>query len=108
MIPEYVSTSVTLLDWIQEYNSIVHEQAVKYIKENSDLINTNIDEFIIMCPESCKHEVERMLFKAGIEFSDMSLKTWEKFIFDTKSKDYMKNTCKWITIDTIPEVEETL
>ena len=58
-----------------------------------------------MCPESCKLEVKDMLSKAGIEFPDWSLKKWEKFIFDTKSKYY---TSKWISIDTIPEVEETL
>lgn len=94
--------------WIDELSRQEHDLAVNYIKSNSDLLDTNLEEFVRNCPPSCKLEVKGMLLKAGIEVPDMSLKTWEKFIFDTKSKDYMANTCKWITIDTIPEVEETL
>ena len=94
--------------WIDELDRQAHDLAVSYIKSNSDLLDTNIEEFIKNCPPSCELQVKEMLLKAGIEFPDMSLKKWEKFIFDTNSKDYMTNTCKWITIDTIPEVEETL
>lgn len=104
------SSDVTqmLQDWIDELDRREHDLAVSYIKSNSDVLDTNVEEFVRNCPPSCKLHVEEMLLKAGIGFPNISLKMWEKSIFDTNPKDYMSNTSKWITIDTIPEVEETL
>lgn len=101
-----LDTLQMLQDWINKEDILAHDLAVSYIKSNSDLLDTNLEEFVRNCPPSCKLKVAEMLLKAGIELSNISLKTWEKSIFDTNPN--IGNTSKWITIDTIPEVEETL
>ena len=70
---------------LSKYKLKVREQAVKYIKENAGLLNTNIDEFIKNCPEFCKPEVVSMLSKAGIDFHYVSLNPWDIFDHDTIS-----------------------
>ena len=113
-----LDTLQMLQDWIHELDRQQHDLAVNYIKSNSDLLDTNLEEFVRNCPPSCKLEVKKMLLKAGIEVPDTSLKQWDKLLSDyvktykiyheKNFKDYMENACNWITIDTIPEVEETL
>ena len=107
-----LNTLQMIQDWINELDYQAHDLAVSYIKSNSDLLDTNLEEFIRNCPASCTLKVEDMLLKAGIElpaigFPEASLKNWEKFMFSTHPKDYMSKTCNWIDIE-IPEVEETL
>lgn len=68
------NTLQTLQDWIDALKRQEYDLAVSYIKSNSDLLDTNLEEFIRNCPTSCKLQVEEMLLKAGIEFPDTSLK----------------------------------
>lgn len=83
-----------LQDWINELDSQAHDLAVSYIKSNSDLLDTNLEEFIRNCPTVCKLPVKEMLLKAGIEFPDMSLKQYDKLLsgyVKTYNIDYQKS-----------------
>ena len=109
-------------DLINALDSQAHDLAVSYIKSHSDLLDTNLEEFIRNCPPSCELKVQEMLLKAGIEFPDMSLKKWDKLLSDyakTYNIDYQKsfddyisytlsNKSNWTIIDTNPVMEETL
>ena len=108
--------------WINKQDSQAHDLAVSYIKSNSDLLDTNIDEFIKNCPEGCKLKVEEMLLKAGIEFPDTSLKKYDKLLPDyirADKIDYQKslddytsytlnNKSNWTVMDTGPVMEGIL
>ena len=72
--------------------------AVKYIEENVDLVDTDLQKFMDNCPASCKLEVYQMLLKAGIDMKDYviigSLKLWENYIHDANPQFQ-----QWYTID---------
>lgn len=119
-------------DWIKAEADKAHSMAVKYIEENVDLIDTDLQKFMDDCPRSCQLEVYEMLLKAGIDMKDYvingTLKQWENYIhdsnyqprqyytFDCKENldDYIKETLTWktdwrhdaIVLDTIPAIEE--
>ena len=109
-------------DWINTLDSQTNALAVSYIKSNSHLLDTNLEEFIRNCPPACKLKVEEMLLKAGIKLPDTSLKKYDKLLSDyvkaykidyQKSfEDYMSytlnNKSDWTVIDTSPVMEETL
>lgn len=109
-------------DWINELDRQEHDLAVSYIKSNSDLLDTNLGEFIRNCPPSCQLKVTEMLLKAGIKVPDISLKKYYKILSNyvkTYNIDYQKtfedytsyalnNKSDWTVIDTSPVMEETL
>lgn len=125
---EYISTITMLQDWIKAETNKKHSTAVKYIEENVDLIDTDLQKFMDNCPTSCQLEVYEMLLKAGIDMKDYvisgSLKLWDNYIHDANPQfhqyytidykqqldDYKTKTITWktdwrydaIVLDTIP------
>lgn len=124
---------ITLLQsWIEFETKKKHSMAVKYIEENVDLIDTDLQKFMDDCPASCSLEVYEMLLKAGVDMKDYvingTLKQWENYIHDAnpqfqqyytvdyeeKLDKYITETLKWktdwrhdaIVLDTIPAIEE--
>lgn len=124
---------ITLLQsWIESETKKKHLMAVKYIEENIDLIDTDLQKFMDDCPTSCKLEVYEMLLKAGVDMKDYVingiLKKWDNYIHDAnpqfqqyytvdyeeKLDKYITETIKWnsdwrhdaIVLDTIPAIEE--
>ena len=121
-----------LQDWIKAETKKTHLMAVKYIEENVDLIDTDLQTFMDDCPAVCKMEVYEMLLKAGIDMTgyviNSSLKRWESYIHDAnpqykqwytidykeKMDKYIEETITWKTnwgsdtmvLDTIPAVEK--
>lgn len=125
-----------MITWLQKEQEIEnkwkHSMAVKYIEENVDLIDTDLQKFMDDCPTSCQLEVYEMLLKAGIDMKDYvfngSLKQWSNYIHDAnpqfqqyytidykqKLDEYIDKTIMWktdwrhdaIVLDTIPAVEE--
>ena len=121
-----------LQDWTEKENRKIHSMAVKYIEENVDLIDTDLQKFMDDCPTSCQIEVYDMLLKAGIDMKDYvvnsTLKHWSNYIHDAnpqfhqyytidykqKIDEYIDKTITWktdwrhdaIVLDTIPTVEE--
>lgn len=120
----------TLQDWINTETIKKHSMAVKYIEENVDLIDADLQKFMDDCPSSCQLEVYEMLLKAGIDMKDYvingALKQWDIYIHDANLQfqqyyaidythkaytyDYISETTDWqhdtIVLDTIPYVEE--
>ena len=128
---DYTSTLTTLQDWIESEATKAHLIAVKYIEENVDLIDTDLQKFMDDCPRSCQLEVYKMLLRAGIDMKDYVfsgvIKQWDNYIHDAnlqfnqyytidyKQKiDDMTETITgktdWrhdiIVLDTIPTIEE--
>ena len=130
---DYISTLTTLQDWIKAEVDKKHSLAVKYIEENVDLIDTDLQKFMDDCPRSCQLEVYEMLLKAGIDMKDYvisgALKQWENYVHDanpqfhkyeytidykTELNDYVEKTITYkpqymfdsIVIDSIPVVTE--
>ena len=121
-----------LQDWIKTETDKKHSMAVKYIEENVDLIDTDLQKFMDACPRECQFEVYEMLLKAGIDMKDYvindTLKHWGNYIHDAnpqfsqyctidykqKLDDYIGKTITWktdcrhdtIVFDTIPAIEE--
>ena len=122
-----------MITWLQREQEIenkwIHSKAVKYIEENVDLIDTDLQKFMDDCPSSCQLEVYEMLLEAGIDMMDYvinsSLKHWSnKYILDKSQyctidykkelDDYIKKTVTWkpqyvfdsVVIDDIPVVTE--
>ena len=121
-----------LQDWTEKENRKIHSMAVKYIEENVDLIDADLQKFMDDCPTSCQIEVYEMLLKAGIDMKDYvvnsTLKHWSTYIHDAnpqfhqyytidykqKLDEYIDKTITWkthwghdaIVLDTIPAVEE--
>ena len=125
-----------MITWLQKEQEIEnkwkHSMAVKYIEENVDLIDTDLQKFMDDCPTSCQPEVYDMLLKAGIDMKDYvfdgSLKHWCNYIYganpqfqqyytiDYKQKmdEYIEKTVTWkpqyvfdsVVIDDIPVVTE--
>ena len=119
-------------DWIKAENDKKHSMAVKYIEENVDLIDTDLQKFMDNCPTSCQLELYDMLLKAGIDMKDYvfndSLKQWDVYIHDAnpqfqqwytidykeKMDEYITETITWktdwrhdtIVLDTIPVINE--
>ena len=132
MEPKYYNTLTMLQDWINSAAKKTHLIAVKYIEENVDLIDTDLQKFMDNCPSSCQLEVYEMLLKAGIDMKNYvindALKQWDKYIHDAnpqlhqyytidyekKIDSYIKDTVTWktdwrhdsIVLDTIPVIEE--
>ena len=83
---DYTSTLTILQDWIKSETDKKHSMAVKYIEENVDLIDTDLQKFIDDCPRSCQLEVYEMLLKAGIDMKEYvingTLKQWKNYIHD--------------------------
>ena len=128
----YTFTIGTLQDWIEAENNKKHSMAVKYIEENVDLIDTDLQKFMDDCPRSCQLEVYEMLLKAGIDMKDYIvndiLKKWDTYIHDANPQfhqyytidykqeldEYINKTITWktdwrhdaIVLDTIPAIEE--
>ena len=108
--------------WIDQVDRKTYDLAVSYIKSNSELLNTNLEEFIRNCPPSCDLKVWEMLLKAGIELPDTSLKKYDKLLSDyvkTYEIDYQKSFEDYISytlsnksscsvIDTNLILEETV
>lgn len=129
---DYTYLITNLQDWIKAETDKKHSMAVKYIEENVDLIDTDLQKFMDDCPSSCEFEVYEMLLKAGIDMKDYvfnsTLKQWDNYIHDANPQfhqyykiDYKQKidecvdkmiTWKtdWrhdaIVLDTIPAVEE--
>lgn len=120
-----------LQDWIDTETNKKHSMAVKYIEENVDLIDTDLQKFMDDCPTYCRLEVCDMLLKAGIDMKEYAinstLKKWDNYIHDanpqfsqydytqkTYTYDYISETIDWktdwrhdtIVLDTIPYVAE--
>jgi hypothetical protein len=122
----------TITMWLKSESDKKHSMAVKYIEENVDLIDTDLQKFMDDCPSSCQFEVFEMLLKAGIDMKDYAfskgLKQWENYVHDAnpqfhqyytidykqKMDEYINKTITWktdwrsdcIVLDTIPAVEE--
>ena len=106
-------TITMLQDWFksEEEEDKKHSMAVKYIEENVDLIDTDLQKFMDDCPRSCELDVYEMLLKAGIDMKDYvinnSLKQWEKYIhyanqyytidYKQKMDEYINKTITWKT-----------
>ena len=129
---DYTNTITMLQDWIKAEDDKKHSMAVKYIEENVDLIDTDLQKFMDDCPRICQLEVFEMLLKAGIDMKDYvvnnTLKKWDNYIHDAnpqfhqyytidykeKLNEYIDKTITWktnwksdyIALDTIPAVEE--
>ena len=125
MNPKYYTM---LQDWIKAESDKKHSIAVKYIEENVDLIDTDLQKFMDDCPRSCQLEVYEMLLKAGIDMKEYvingALKRWDNYIHDAnpqfhqsyliaykeKLNEYIDKTITWktdwksdcIVLDTIP------
>lgn len=99
-------------DWITANKERQHSQAVKYIQDNMDMLDTNLEKFLEGCPRSCATEVVEMLEKAGVDVTypvikatlkqyDQYLwtsdKTWQKFAVEYKTKldTYIEQTLSW-------------
>ena len=125
-------TITMLQDWIKSETDKKHSMAVKYIEENVDLIDTDLQKFMDDCPRSCDLEVYEMLLKAGIDMKDYvincALKQWDNYIHDANPQfkqyytidykqtldEYITDIVAWktdwrqdcIVLDTIPAVVE--
>lgn len=117
-----------LQQYVDEQQTVRRAKAMKYIEDNVDLIDVDLQEFMDNCPNSCQLEVYEMLLKAGIDMKDYvfngSLKQWVNYIHDVNQyytinykqqmDEYIDNTITWktdqrhdtIVLDTIPAVEE--
>lgn len=119
-------------NWLNAETNKKHSMAVKYIEENVDLIDTDLQKFMEDCPKSCQLEVYEMLLKAGIDMKDYvfndSPKQWSMYFHDANPQfkqyytidykqlmdEYIIDTINWkidymsdcIGLDTIPAVEE--
>ena len=117
--------------WIKAEEDKKHSMAVKYIEENVDLIDTDLQKFMDDCPKRCQLKVYEMLLKAGIDIKEYvinsSLKNWSVYFhaanaqfnqytinYKPKVDEYTSKVIRWetnwksdcIVFDTIPEVEE--
>ena len=125
-------TLTLIQDWIKAENDKAHSIAVKYIEENVDLIDTDLQKFMDDCPNGCQLEVYEMLLKAGIDMRgyviNSSLKHWNNYIHDASTQirqyytidykekidEYIDELLTWktdwrhdaIVLDTIPAIEE--
>lgn len=125
-------TLTILQNWINAESDKKHSMAVKYIEENVDLIDTDLQKFMDDCPKSCQLEVYEMLLKAGIDMEDYAvkntLKKWDNYIhnathypsqyytidYQQQMDEYITDTIKCkinyqpycIVLDTISAVEE--
>lgn len=87
-----------LQDWIEAETNKKHSMAVKYIEENVDLIDTDLQKFMDDCPTSCQLEVYEMLLKAGIDM--------EGYTFSKGLKHYIPDVNQYYTIDYKKELNE--
>ena len=89
--------------WTQAKSAAQHSIAVKYIEENVDLIDTNLQNFMDDCPTSCQLEVYEMLLQAGIDMKDYvfnrAFKQWNHIRANPQLHQYY-------TIDYKQEMEE--
>ena len=132
MNPEDYTIITTVQTWFKAETDKRHSMAVKYIEENVDLIETDLQKFMDDCPSSCQLEVCEMLLKAGIDMQDYainnSLKKWDNYVHSTSPRfkqyytiDYKQQLDEFIlktvtektdwrsdciVLDTIPEIEE--
>lgn len=92
-------------EWLEAEKNKKHSLAVKYIEENVDLIDTDLEKFINDCPPICQMEVYEMLLKAGIDLTEYavsaSLKKWETFIHDVNPQFH-----QYYKIDYNEKIEE--
>lgn len=129
---DVLETITQLQQWLKSEEDKKHSMAVKYIEENVDLIDTDLEKFMNDCPTSCQLEVYGMLLKAGIDVKyyafTNSLKKLDNYIHDANPQfqqyytidykqtmdKYIDKTITWkadwrhdvIVLDTIPAVEE--
>ena len=124
-------TLTTLQNWIKAETDKKHSMAIKYIEENVDLVDEDLQQFMNNCPTSCQLEVYEMLLKAGIDMTDYvkyeNLKTWDIYMHDANQwiqqykidykkelDEYISTTITWkpewdknvIVLDTLGGVEE--
>ena len=80
-------------DWITANKEKQHSQAVKYIQDNVDILDTDLDKFLEGCPRSCAIEVVEMLQKAGIDVTypviKTTLKQYDQYVW-TSDKTWQK------------------
>ena len=104
---DYTNTITMLQDWIKAETDKTHSMAVKYIEENVDLIDTDLQKFMDNCPRSCQLEVYEMLLKAGIDMKDYvvndTLKKWDNYIHDANPQFH-----QYYTIDYKQKMDEYL
>lgn len=83
----------------------MHSKAVKYIEENVDLIDTDLQKFVDDCPKSYQLEVYAILLKAGIDMKDYvingTLKQWENYIHDSNPQFH-----QYYTIDYKQKIDD--
>ena len=118
-------TLTMILDWVSAESDKKHSRAVKYIEENVDLVDADLQKFMDDCPPSCLSEVYEMLLKAGIDMKGYVLNGSLKHVYDPnpqwytidykqKLDEYIDRVITWktdwqrnaIVLDTIPAVEE--
>ena len=93
------NTTSWLTDWIEQEKNKKHYLAVKYIEENVDLIDIDLQKFMDDCPSSCQIEVYEMLLKAGIDMTS--------YVVDNTIKlynSYTKYTCEYKTDEYIETI----
>lgn len=100
-----------LQQYVDEQQTVRRAKAMKYIEDNVDLIDVDLQKFMDNCPNSCQLEVYEMLLKAGIDMKDYvfngSLKQWVNYIHDVNQyytinykqqmDEYIDNTITWKT-----------
>lgn len=122
----------TFEDWIKAEDAKKHSMAVKYIEENVDLVDVDLQKFMDNCPTSCQSEVYAMLLKAGIDMTEYvrnsTLKKWDMYIHDINPQfqqyyafdsretlnKFMEETITWkpvrerdwFVLDTFSTIEE--
>ena len=98
-------TITTVQDWIKKEQDKKHSLAVRYIEENVDIIDTDLQKFMDDCPSSCQLEVYEMLLKAGIDMKEYvinsTLKKWDMYIHDANSPFH-----QYLTIDYKQKLDE--
>ena len=97
--------------YLDEQETVRRAKAMKYIEDNVDLIDVDLQQFMDNCPDSCSLEVYEMLLKAGIDMKGYvfkgALKQWDKYVHDAnkyytinykvKFDEYIDNTITWKT-----------
>lgn len=95
--------TITIQDWINKEEDKKHSLAVRYIEENVDLIDTDLQQFMDNCPKSFQLEVCSMLLKAGIDMKDYLFKEClNKWVYMHDANPYLSQC---YTIDYEEEID---
>ena len=109
------NTITWLTDWVEQEQNKKHSLAVRYIEENVDLIDIDLQKFIDACPSSCQIQVYEMLVEAGIDMTSCVLNdtiklysSYIKYTHEYRADEYMKATQMWQPAWTIETVVSDL